>query len=169
MQTTITNIIRTSPPYMVRLTKPVLRPLPPGWICKDARRCNNAIRGRHALIREDPNPACGPVGKRRPRRTTFLLLPLNDGESTWRYWGALRGYQDARVLADLPAFGTTILSRAVARSGAFRSGSILHDLRRRSPCASVWSVSRCGGHDDVLRSRSSAAVGLHVAGSCTDR
>ena len=50
-QTTTINIGRTSPPDMLRLTKPVLRRMRPIRSCKDARRCNRAIRGTRALIK----------------------------------------------------------------------------------------------------------------------
>ena len=76
MQATTTNIGRTSPPHMVHLTKPVPRRLLPIRIGKDARRCNNAIRGRHAPTKGARNPGCGPVDKRRPLRTSSLLLTL---------------------------------------------------------------------------------------------
>jgi len=45
-------------------------------IGKDAHRCNNAIRGRHAPTKGARNPGCGPVDKRRPLRTSSLLLTL---------------------------------------------------------------------------------------------
>jgi hypothetical protein len=136
MQTTITNIIRTSPPYMVRLTKRFPHRLLPRRNCKDASRRNNVILRRLALIKEARNPACGPADRRAERRTGLVVVPTMN----------LVREHCCRLAC---AF--------CSRPAAFRSGSIFHDLRRAPLHARRYGACLDARTlDDVLRSRSCA-------------